>query len=84
MVKRCLAGLALIAALSGSGASACTPDELEAKMNAVAAKVQDLAQKDPQKINDWNQKFAAQPGAAAPGSIDDLCKLYDQMLADLN
>jgi hypothetical protein len=79
-----LAGIIVLAALSGPAASACTPDELEAKMAAVAAKVQDLAQRDPQKINDWNQKFAAQPGAAAPGSLDDLCKLYDQMLADLN
>jgi hypothetical protein len=83
-MKHCLVGLVLLAALSGPSASACTPDELEAKMNAVAAKVQDLAQKDPQKISEWNQKFAAQPGAAAPSSLDDLCKLYDQMLADLN
>ncbi len=82
-MKLRLAGLVLLASLSGPAASACTPDELEAKMNAVAAKVQDLAQKDPQKINDWNQKFAAEQGAAAPSSIDDLCKLYDRMLADL-
>jgi len=83
-MKHRLAGIIMLAALSGPAASACTPDELEAKMNAVAAKVQDLAQRDPQKVSEWNQKFAAQQGAAAPASLDDLCKLYDRMLADLN
>jgi hypothetical protein len=81
-MKHCLAGIIMLAALSGPAASACTPDELEAKMNAVTARVQDLTQREPQKIYDWNHKYAAK--TEPPASLDDLCKLYDQMLADLN
>jgi hypothetical protein len=51
-------------------------------MNAVTARVQDLTQREPQKIYDWNHKYAAK--TEPPASLDDLCKLYDQMLADLN
>ncbi len=53
-MKHCLAGIIVVAALSGPAASACTPDELQAKITEVSAKLQELAQRDPQKVNDWS------------------------------
>ena len=73
-----LVGLMLLAILSGPTASACTPDELEAKLTAVAMKIQELAQQDPQKVNEFSQKFAALQNGTQPASIDDLCKLYEK------
>jgi hypothetical protein len=84
-MKCFLAGALTLAVLSGSSGYACTPDELQDKITAVSAKIQDLSQRDPQKVNDWSQKIAAQQqGTAQPKTIDELCKLYDEMLAGLN
>jgi hypothetical protein len=82
-MKHFIAAALAAAIMSGSAAQACTPDELQAKAEAVAAKIQALAQQDPQKAADWSQKFAAQQGSAEPQNLDDVCKLYDAMLASL-
>ena len=84
MNKLFVGPLALVL-LSSSAASACTEDELLAKVTAVTAKIQDLAESDPQKVNDWSQRVAARLQAAGtPKSVDELCKMYDELLAGLN
>ncbi len=83
-MKHIFAGALALAAVSVAPGYACTPDELQDKITAVSAKIQDLSQRDPQKVTDWSQKFAAQQGTAQPKTIDELCKLYDEMLAGLN
>ncbi len=54
-------------------------------VTAVTAKIQDLAATNPQKVNDWTQRVAAGLQAAGtPKSVDELCKMYDELLAGLN
>jgi len=84
-MKKLFAGALALAALSSSAAYACTTDELQAKAMAVSTKIQDMAQKDPQKASAWSQKFAAQQqGAAQPKTVDEICKMYDDLLASMN
>jgi opacity protein-like surface antigen len=84
-MKRFLAAAIALAALSSAAASACTTDELQAKAMAVSTKISEMAQKDPQKASAWSQKFAAQQqGATQPKSMDETCKMYDDLLASLN
>jgi hypothetical protein len=85
MMKQVFAGALLLAALSSSAAYACTTDELQAKAMAVSTKIQDMTQKDPQKASDWSQKYAAQQqGSTQPKTVDEICKLYDDLLAGMN
>jgi hypothetical protein len=85
IMNKLFAVTAALALLSSSAAFACTEDELLAKVTAVTAKIQDLAGTDPQKVNDWTQRVAAQLQAVGtPKSIDELCKMYDGLLAGLN
>jgi hypothetical protein len=84
-MKSLLAAAIALTALSSAAASACTPEELQAKAMAVSAKITDMAQKNPQKASEWSQKFAAQSQAATqPKSVDETCKMYDDLLASLN
>jgi len=84
-MKRVFAGVLALAALSASAGYACTPDELQAKIAAVSEKLQEVSQRDPQRADELKKKFAAQQqGTAEPKTIDDLCKLYDDMLAEMN
>jgi len=84
-MNKLFAGTVALGILSSSAASACTEDELLAKVTAVTAKIQDLAETDPQKVNDWTQRVAARLQAAGtPKSVDELCKMYDELLAGLN
>lgn len=82
-MQKLFAAAVAVAALSNTAAFACTSDELQAKAMAVSTRITALAQKDPQKASDWSQKMAAQQGAINPQSMDDVCKLYDDMLASL-
>lgn len=61
---------------------ACTNEELQAKAMQVSTKMQELAAKDPQKAGDIGQRVSkAQAGGVS--NVDEACKLYDDILADL-
>jgi|GEM_PF-4706700 hypothetical protein len=83
-MKALFAGTMALLALCTVSARACTEEELLAKVVAVTAKIQDMAESDPQRLGEWSQAFAARQQAAPPTSVDDVCRLYDDMLAGLN
>jgi hypothetical protein len=83
-MKKLFAATVAVVALSNTAAYAgCTADELGAKAKAVSDKITELAQKDPQKASDWSQKMVAQQTGVNPQNMDEVCKLYDDMLASL-
>jgi mevalonate kinase len=73
----------LFAALGTASAMACTQDELLAKAQALNAKLQALAAKDPNKANAWAQKVSAANQHPA-STIDEACTMYDGWLADID
>ncbi len=90
-MKTYLIGAALALAVAAPAAhAACTLEQLRDKAMAYAQKVQEVAQKEPQKL----QKFAPRAEEAAKkyeealaqrgANYDDLCKLYDELVAELN
>ncbi len=62
---------------------ACTAEDLTAKATEVSQKMQELAAKDPQKATAAAQKLSAVQTEAAT-DLDGACKLYDDMLAELD
>ena len=91
-MKKTLLGAAFALAVVVPAAHAdCTLQELQQKAMTYSQKVQDLAQKDPQKL----QRFAprAQDAAkkyqeaAAQGNgakYEEICKLYDELIIELD
>lgn len=76
-------------ALSAATALACTAQDVQAKAMQVSQKMQELAQKDPNKLQAVSAK--AQEGAqklqAAMGAgkgLEEVCKFYDELLAEMN
>ena len=72
---------ALIIAVTPS--FACTAEEATAKATEVSQKMQDLASKDPQKAAEIAQKVSSAQAQVAT-DLDGACKLYDDMLSELN
>lgn len=83
------AALALIVAVPVANA-ACTLEQLQQKAMAYSQKVQEVAQKDAQKIQRFAPKAQEagkkyQEAMAQRGTnYDDVCKLYDELLTELD
>jgi SOS response regulatory protein OraA/RecX len=89
-MKKLLIGAALALSIAAPAAhAACTIEQLQQKAMAYSQKVQEVAQKNPQKLERFGpraeeagkkyQEALAQRGA----NYDDLCKLYDELVAEL-
>lgn len=76
-----LCGLAL--ALYGMGqAQACTADEATAKAQELAAKIEEITQRDPERAAVLRQELKqAQPESSGQHATD--CDAYDQRLQEL-
>ncbi|GHC79478.1 hypothetical protein [Limoniibacter endophyticus] len=64
-------------------AFACTAEEATAKATEVSQKMQELAAKDPQKASEVAQKMASAQSQTAT-DLAGACKVYDDLLAELN
>jgi hypothetical protein len=70
--------------------AACGQDELQNKAMALSQRIQAVASKDPQKAQAWSAKAqeAAQKLQEAmkrPGAgMDEVCRFYDELLAELD
>ena len=73
--------------LGGSALAACTPDEAQAKADAVSKRIAEVAPKDPAKA----VAVAQELGVRIPEfqnnpkgyDIEGLCKFYDEMMGKL-
>ncbi len=77
--------LAAITAATASAASAdCTAAEMQQKVNALTAAMQQLATTDPARMQSVSSRMQeATASLAGGGDISDACALYDQLLAEL-
>lgn len=75
--------LAFVVAMAATPSFACTAEEATAKATEVSQKMQDLAAKDPQKATEVAQKMSAAQSQAIT-DLEGACKLYDDMLAELD
>ncbi|WP_313195734.1 hypothetical protein [Shinella zoogloeoides] len=75
--------LAFVIAMAATPSFACTAEEATAKATEVSQKMQDLAAKDPQKATEVAQKISAAQSQAVT-DLEGACKLYDDMLAELD
>ncbi|PZW44574.1 hypothetical protein [Pseudomonas sp. URMO17WK12:I2] len=76
-----LCGLAL--ALYGVGqAQACTADEATAKAQELAAKIEEITQRDPERAAILRQELKEAPPQSAGQNATD-CDAYDQRLQEL-
>ncbi|ERI15452.1 hypothetical protein L614_002200000190 [Ochrobactrum sp. J50] len=75
--------LAAALVVAATPSFACTAEEATAKATEVSQKMQELAAKDPQKAATVAQKMSAAQTQAAT-DLDGACKVYDDMLAELN
>ncbi len=80
-MKNYLLTAALI--LAATPSFACTAEDLTAKATEISQKMQELAARDPQKAAAVSQKMAAGQAQAAT-DLSGACKVYDEMLAELN
>jgi hypothetical protein len=81
-----VAGLLMV---STAAALACTAQDVQTKAMQVTQKIQELAQKDPSKLQTISTK--AQEGSqklqaamAAGKGLDEVCKFYDELLAEMS
>lgn len=81
-MKTSLLALALTLAVA-SPALACTAEDVQAKAQELATKVQELAAKDPQKAGEFAQKMSSAQTATVT-DMEGACKLYDELLAELD
>ncbi|MFC3205153.1 hypothetical protein [Aquamicrobium soli] len=79
-MKTCLLALAILMAAAPS--FACTAEEAQAKATELATKLQELSASDPQKATEVSQKMAAAQTQSAT-DLDGVCKLYDDMLTEV-
>lgn len=61
---------------------ACTAEDLTAKATEISQKMQELAARDPQKAAAVSEKMTAAQTEAAT-DLSGACKVYDDMLAEL-
>ncbi len=65
-------------------ALACTPQDVQAKATQLMTEAQQLAMRNPQAAADWSKRASeAQARAQQATDLPQICKLYDEVLADL-
>jgi len=84
-VKKIIALLSAVFVLGGTAWAACTPDEAQAKADAVSKKVQETAQTDRAKAIPVIQEIGVRipEFQKNPYDIEALCAFYDEMLDKL-
>ena len=75
--------LAFVVAMAATPSFACTAEEATAKATQVSQKMQELAAKDPQKMQEVAQKMSTAQTQAV-SDLEGACKLYDDLLAEMN
>ena len=80
-----LLALAFVICMSGAAFAGCTQEEAQQKAIALSTKVQEVAQKDPNKVMAVSQDMQARLPELQknPNDMDAICKFYDDMLAKL-
>jgi len=80
---------ALTAALTMPAAQACMVNDVQEKMSNFTQRYQELAQKSPEKLRAFAPKVQAamekyrQAASSGTTNYGDLCKLYDELNAEL-
>lgn len=70
--------------VSSTAALACTPEDLQAKATELTNQIQTLVVQDPQKAADVGEKMAAMQAEMQKATdMDGVCKLYDDLLAEI-
>jgi len=84
-MKKIFAAVAITVTASSAFASdSCSPADLQKKSMELNTQLQALAAKDPQKMQQLTVKMQTQATAAqTSGDMGQLCKLYDELLADI-
>ena len=76
-------------AVSAANAFACTAQDVQAKAMQVSQKMQELAQKDSNKLQAISAKAQEggqklQAAMASGKGLEEVCKYYDELLAEMN
>ena len=89
-MRKTLFAATLAAVLAAPAAhAACSVTELQQKVSAFTQKYQELAQKNPQKLQEFAPKAQAatqkyqQAASSGSANYDEVCKLYDELNAEL-
>ena len=89
-MKKTLLGAALALTVAMPAAhAACSAAELQQKVQTFTQKYQEVAQKNPQKLQEFAPKAQAamqkyqQAAGAGTANYDEVCKLYDDLNAEL-
>ena len=69
--------------LAATPSFACTAEDLTAKAAEISQRMRELAAKDPEKAAAVSQNMTAGKAQAAT-DLSGACKVYDDMLAELN
>ncbi len=77
-----------ILAAAAAPARACTQQELQAKSQAYAARLQDLAARDPKRVQHFTAKLQEaakklQEAMQNSGGLAEVCRFYDELIAEL-
>ncbi|MGH7004125.1 MAG: hypothetical protein ACREIP_09265 [Alphaproteobacteria bacterium] len=89
-MKKTLIAATFVAVFAAPAAhAACTSAELQQKVTTFSQKYQALAQKNPQKLQEFAPKAQAattkyqQAASSGSANYDEVCKLYDELNAEL-
>jgi len=80
-----LATLGCVTALTLSSLSAhamCTPEDAQAKAEALAAKVKEVGENDPQRAAQINAELESMKVERNASEVPDECAMYDQRLRE--
>lgn len=89
-MKFLLEAAVIAAVLVSPPALACSKRQAEAKADAVSARMQVLAKQDPKRLKTIlpkAEKASLQLHDALekhPGNLDDICRYFDDLLAEMN
>jgi hypothetical protein len=75
--------LAVSILLAGAQAHACTPEDAQARAQVLARKVHQLAENDPQKARELNERLEQRKLRTSADALPDDCAAYDARIREL-
>lgn len=84
MKQQIVFALGLVLASAGLSHAACTQADVQQKVIEVSQKAQALAATDPAKMQKVMLELQTAQQNQAATSLDEVCEIYDRLLADLD
>ncbi len=84
MKIHCAIGASLLLFVPFWASAACTTDEAAAKSKELAAKVQEVTERNPDKAKEINEQMRAQDLESQTKGTEDECAIYDKRLRELD